>query len=413
MKAAERRRRDPRRRRPRQRARHEHAGRRHRRVQRAAPGLRRALDEHRRLGHEGVDRAPARRRRRDRGDVHGARPPRAHGSADDQPHRAGPRDPARRRHGAAPARRRHARRDLQLVRLRRAQRRRRVPHAPDPGGCRRMGTGPDASRRRGLLVAATASLVRPPGRSTDLASRHPAASPSAHLVQPDDRGEVARVAERLELVVPRLPEREAELAVQLDRRRTRRSPSRSGCGPRARRCCPPCRSARRTRRGRACASSGRRRSRARVLAHLEPQLLPAAERRGELRAGAGLALPVELGAQEAGEAPAAPTQSKFTAVPRARPAAHSTCGHSARGEECTNSTPRAARTARVTFSAISVSVLEVRLPLRPRNRRTAMTFDCGRRAVIGDYAADPRRDKDPRGSCPSDPVTAAPEQYAR
>src|SRR5688572_28471139 len=92
-------------------------------------------------------------------------------------------------------------------------------------------------------------------------------------------------------------------------------------------------------------------------------------------------------------------QSKFTALPSALPAAHSTCGHSALGEECTYNTPRAARTARVTFSAISLSVPEVRLPLRPRSGGW-LVFGCRRRAVMGDYAPDQQRRQDPgRRSC--------------
>ena len=43
------------------------------------------LDEHPGVGDEGVDRSPARRHRRARGDLHGPRAARAHGAADDQP----------------------------------------------------------------------------------------------------------------------------------------------------------------------------------------------------------------------------------------------------------------------------------------------------------------------------------------
>ncbi len=53
-----------------------------------------------------------------------------------------------------------------------------------------------------------------------------------HLVQPHDCAVVGGVTERLELVIPGLAESEAKLAVQFERVRSRRSPWRSGCGPR-------------------------------------------------------------------------------------------------------------------------------------------------------------------------------------
>src|SRR5690606_12733625 len=52
-------------------------------------------------------------------------------------------------------------------------------------------------------------------------------------------------------------------------------------------------------------------------------------------------------------------QSKFTARPSARPAAHSTCGQRARGAEWTYTTPR--DIAAATF----LSVRQMRLPHRP------------------------------------------------
>ena len=61
---------------PHQRARDVDAHRRHRRVQGAAERLRRPHPRDPGLGHEGVDRAPARRHRRDGGDLHDPRAPR-------------------------------------------------------------------------------------------------------------------------------------------------------------------------------------------------------------------------------------------------------------------------------------------------------------------------------------------------
>ena len=85
------------------------------------------------VGDQGGHRPPARRHRRAGGDLHDPGPPRPHRAADDQPDRAGPGDPA-----ATSSRRRAtlgdgpAVRDQQLVRLRRPQRRRRVPQRLSP-----------------------------------------------------------------------------------------------------------------------------------------------------------------------------------------------------------------------------------------------------------------------------------------
>ena len=90
-------------------------------------GLRRPHPRDPGLGDEGLDRSPARRHRRARGDLHDPRAPRPAGAADDQPVDAGSRDPAAHLGRADAARRRSAAGDQQLVRLRRPQRRRRVP----------------------------------------------------------------------------------------------------------------------------------------------------------------------------------------------------------------------------------------------------------------------------------------------
>ena len=85
---------------------------------------------------------------RARGDLHDPRAARPAGSADDQPVDAGSRDPAAHLGLADPAGRRPAARDQQLVRLRRPQRRRRVP----------LGlTGSHPTRRRPRIPASGSS----------------------------------------------------------------------------------------------------------------------------------------------------------------------------------------------------------------------------------------------------------------
>ena len=158
-----------------------------------------------------------------------------------------------------------AARDQQLVRLRRSQRRRGLPHRvvachdqrsrEDPG--RR--TAPGSSRH-----VSRASLVRRRDASSDarVTPRRGSRARSAHLVQPDDGGDITGVAERLEFVVPRLAEGEAEFAVQFEGVVTADLHRVADAVLGDDRVARPCRSARRRRRGRACASSGRRRSRA-------------------------------------------------------------------------------------------------------------------------------------------------------
>ena len=87
------------------------------------------VHEHPAVGHEGRTRPPARRHRGARGDLRdpgGAEPRR---SAHDQHREPRPRDPAQRVGHRAEARRRAAAGDLELVRLRRPQRRRGGPSA--------------------------------------------------------------------------------------------------------------------------------------------------------------------------------------------------------------------------------------------------------------------------------------------
>ena len=73
--------------------------------------------------------------------------------------------------------------------------------------------------------------------------------------------------------------------------------------------------------------------------HLEAQQVPAAQRGGELGGRAGLALPGELGAPGAGRG-GLPDPVEVDAHAEHPATAHSTCGHSARGAECTYRTPR-------------------------------------------------------------------------
>ena len=113
-----------RRRHPHQRARDQHARRRHRRVQGAAGRVRRPGARDPAVGHEGRARPPAGRHRRARGDLRDPGGEGAHRAPDDQHREPRPRDPAERRHVDAEARRRGSARDHQLVRVRRPQRRR-------------------------------------------------------------------------------------------------------------------------------------------------------------------------------------------------------------------------------------------------------------------------------------------------
>jgi hypothetical protein len=139
-----------------------------------------------------------------------------------------------------------------------------------------------------------------PGISSDARVTPPCgpSSRSPDLVQPDHRSEIAGVAERLEVVVPRLAECEAQLAVQLHgivARDLHRVPDAVLWHDDV---------ARRVGLGEEDAELGRVhppgpvRSGRGILAHLEPKLLPASKGRRELGSAPGLALPVELGAHE-------------------------------------------------------------------------------------------------------------------
>ena len=105
------------------------------------------------------------------------------------------------------------------------------------------------------VVAFRDRLARPPARAREAPTGQPRPGPLSFTAYgrqrvspgPARRGSlrrqptlcsqttdvsVARVAERLEFVVPGLTERESQLAVELARVRCRRSPSRSAPGPR-------------------------------------------------------------------------------------------------------------------------------------------------------------------------------------
>jgi hypothetical protein len=153
---------------------------------------------------------------------------------------------------------------------------------------------------------------------------------------------------RLELVPRSRARRRVRAAARSGCRR--RSPSRSGCGPRRSRRCPPRRSARSGCRGRGVHPAAAVAARRGILAHLEAQVLPAADRGREGGAGAdGPPSRTPRGGHRRGRA--APT-TKLTARPRARPTAHSRCGQSARGAEWMYTTPRACAVAMV-FSVSS------------------------------------------------------------
>ena len=171
------------------------------------------------------------------------------------------------------ARRRPAARDQQLVRLRRAQRRRRVPHRLITARCharrrpRRSRSGGVCRVRRrfafpqpGILVL-RASVVAPQHRLSLLQSSRALRQPrrvsrpcgARRRGRHRSRGGTARARRPR----PRPARRAARGAVRT--RRRPRPPSRSGCGLRRSRRCPPSRSGHSGCRDPACAASGRRR----------------------------------------------------------------------------------------------------------------------------------------------------------
>ena len=255
---------------------------------------------------------------------------------------------------------------------------RRGAHAPSPTHAKT----PVALRRRGLRIAPGVSIVHRRDQ-VDQLTRH--ATAAVRDLQPTWCSQTTGakslgVAERLELVVPRLAERQAQLAVELARRRARDlhrvahpilgdDHVAGGVGL-----------------GVEDAELGRvHPARAvgagtRVLAHLESQVLPAAQRRREARAAAGLALPVELGAQRAAKhrllgpvevhrsAEGAAGRPFDMRADRTRCRVHEQ--HSSRGAQ------RPACSAPPSPSPFA----EVRLPLRPRNERMRL-FGWRRHAV--------------------------------
>jgi hypothetical protein len=162
--------------------------------------------------------SPPRRHRRARGDLHGPGPPRPRRSADDQHHRAGP-------GGAVPPVRRAARRSATATSSRSATRSASAATTPSrvrlgdpstrsrPPSKRRISGAASVGRGCAISVsgkseAGTRASTRPSGeRDVGL---------SAHLVQPHDGCVVARVPERLELLVPRGTERDLQFALQLE-----------------------------------------------------------------------------------------------------------------------------------------------------------------------------------------------------
>ena len=204
---------------------------------------------HRDLRDQVDDRAPAgwRGRCRDGGDRARAVPP--GGSADDQRRRTStPRRSTRTSCAVSrgSCRSRADRRAQRLVRVRWAQRGAGVPVGLMPSPCYdeartpSLGCGPlvrlrcrrDAARR--WRVPSRAAGCAPSGA---LGAR----SCSDDLVEPADRGALARVAEGLQLVVPGLAEELGDLGLQVASRRAGSGPGRRAAGPRGSGCRRGCR----------------------------------------------------------------------------------------------------------------------------------------------------------------------------